>query len=116
MGRELEEILQEFEDTRTSFNTYRSKKEVGKGALLEYQSRFLNLRSELRYMKANLLGEWIKRDDKAATGIKFRIAIAIHEGKYSDEKGDLIYDACTINQAEKFASGSKFHAFGSIHP
>lgn len=105
--RELEEIIEDFENTRTSFRNYRSKKEMNKDTLIEYEHRFLDLSSELRPIKANLLGEWIKRDDKASTAIKGRITVAIHEGEFKDEEGNLIYDECSINQAEKFAAGAQ---------
>lgn len=107
MGKELEEILDDFEKTRLAFSSYRSKKEVVKSALLEYEARFVDLRAELRPHRKFVAAEWQKRDDKAATGIKFRIAIAIHKGEYRDkDTKELIYEKCSINQAEKFASGS----------
>jgi hypothetical protein len=52
-----------------------------------------------------MIKEWTRRDDKAASAIKFRIALAIHEGRFKDEKGKLLYDECSMNMAEKFASG-----------
>lgn len=107
MGRELEEIIEEFNQFRETFNDYRQKKEVNKNTLIEFESRLVDLRADLRPHRKLIAGEWQKRDDKAATGIKFRIAIAIHEGEYKDKKGELIYDPCSINQAEKFASGSE---------
>lgn len=105
--RDLKDVIEDFENIRTSFRNYRSKKEVNKDTLIEYEQRFLDLRADLRPIKAHLLGEWIKRDDKAATAIKGRLTVAIHEGTYTDEEGDLIYDQCSINQAEKFAAGSQ---------
>lgn len=107
MGRKLEEIIEDFENNRISFKAFRDKKELNKATLLEYQARFVDIKAELRPYRKKLLGEVVKRDDKAATAIKFRIAIAIHEGELKDDKGKLIYEKCSINQAEKFASGSK---------
>jgi len=105
--RNLEEILEEFENTRLAFITYRKKGDMKKDALLEYQGRFIDLKAEIRPFKTKLLGETTRRDDKAATAIKFRIAVAIHEGEFKDEEGKLFFEKCSINQAEKFASASK---------
>lgn len=107
MARELEIIIEEFNSFRESFNDYRKKKDVNKDTLIEFEARLVDLRADLRPHRKEVAAEWQKRDDKAATGIKFRIAIAIHEGNFKDDNGELIYDECSINQAEKFASGSK---------
>lgn len=107
MGKELEQVIDDFENLRDAFSSYRKKKEVKKDALIEYEARFVDLRADLRPHRKHVAAEWQKRDDKAATGIKFRIAVAIHEGNFKNDKGELIYDECSINQAEKFASGSQ---------
>lgn len=65
------------------------------------------MRADLRPFRKHAAAEWQKRDDKAATGIKFRIAIAINDGTFLDESKKPVYDCNSINQAEKFASGSK---------
>lgn len=106
MNRDLEEIIEDFQSFRESFEDYRKHKEVNKDTLIEFEARLVSLRADLRPHRKEVAAEWQKRDDKAATGIKFRIAIAIHEGTYVNKAGDLIYDQCSINQAEKFASGS----------
>lgn len=105
MSRKLEEIIEDFENNRISFKAFREKKELNKTTLLEYQARFVDIKAELRPYKVEMVKQWIRRDDKAATAIKFRIAIAIHEGKFKDKEGKLIYDKCSINAAEKYASG-----------
>lgn len=107
MARTLEEIIDDFDAFRVSFNDYRKHKEVLKDTLIEFEARLVDLRADLRPHRKQVAAEWQKRDDKAATGIKFRIAIAIHEGNYTDKEGKLIYEECSINQAEKFASGSQ---------
>lgn len=107
MGRKLDEIIEEFDSLRESFSTFRTRKEVTKDALIEFEFRLVDLRADLRPHRKTVAGSWQKRDDKAATGIKFRIALAIHEGAYKDKDGALMYDKCSINAAEKFASGSK---------
>jgi len=104
--RKLDEIIEDFENNRVSFKVFRDKKELSKNTLLEYQARFVDIKAELRPFKKEMVKQWIRRDDKAATAIKFRIAIAIHKGEFKDGEGKLIYDACSINAAEKFASGS----------
>lgn len=106
MGKELEQIIDDFENLRDAFSSYRKKKEIQKNALIEYEARFVDLRADLRPHRKQLLNEVIKRDDKASSAIKYRIAIAIHEGRFKNDKGELIYDECSINQAEKFAGGS----------
>jgi len=107
MAKSLEEIIEEYDELRKSFRKYTKDSQVKSDNLIEYQSRFTDLKAELRDHKAKVLSQWIRRDDKAATAIKFRIAVAIHEGRFKDEKGNLVYDECTINQAEKYASGSE---------
>ena len=105
MSRPLEDIMQDFEDNRISFKVFRDKKVLNKTTLLEYQARFVDIKAELRPFRVDMVKQWIRRDDKAATAIKFRIAIAIHEGRFKDKEGKLIYESCSISAAEKFASG-----------
>jgi len=105
MSRLLEEIIEDFENNRISFKAFREIKDLNKTTLIEYQARFLDIKAELRPYKVDMVKQWIRRDDKAATAIKFRIAIAIHEGNFKDKEGKLIYEKCSINQAEKYASG-----------
>lgn len=106
MARELDTIIDDFDSFRESFNDYRKHKDVNKNTLIEFESRLVDLRADLRPHRKSAAAEWQKRDDKAATGIKFRIAIAINDGTFTDDKGKPIYDCNSINQAEKFASGS----------
>ena len=80
MERELEDIIQDFENNRLAFQSYRKKSELKKEALLEYQARFIDIKAELRPIKRKMIKQWTRRDDKAATAMKFRIAIAIHKG------------------------------------
>ena len=107
MNRGLDEIIEEFDSFRESFSDYRKRGEQNKDTLVTYEERLVDLRADLRPHRKDVAAEWQKRDDKSATGIKFRIAIAIHRGEYKDENDELIYDECSINQAEKFASGSE---------
>lgn len=112
MSKALDLIIDEFNSFRESFNDYRRNKEVNKDTLIEFEARLVNLRSDLRPHRKFVAAEWQKRDDKAATGIKFRIAIAIAKGTFKNDAGELIYEKCSINQAEKYASGSdKYREF-----
>ena len=107
MEKKLEDILEEYENTRLAFKSYIKNKEIKKEALLEFQNRFVDLKAELRPFEKSVAAEFEKRSDKQATAIKFRIAVAIQNGDFKDEDGKLIYDECSINQAEKYASASE---------
>lgn len=101
MRRSLEEILNDFEDLRGTFRVFIRDSEVNRDALMEFQGRFNDLKADLRPHHAKVSREYSNRDDKSATAIKFRIALAISRGEHED------FDSCSINQAEKLASASK---------
>lgn len=101
MRRNLEEILNDFEDLRGTFRVFIRDSEVNRDALMEFQGRFNDLKADLRPHHAKVSREYSNRDDKSATAIKFRIALAISRGEHED------FDSCSINQAEKLASASK---------
>jgi hypothetical protein len=103
----LDIIIQEYEDLRQSFRNFTKRGDGNKGSLIEFQSSFVDLRADLRHWHAYVAEQMVKRDDKQATAIKFRIAVAISEGDFKDEEGKLIYDKCSITSAEKYASGSQ---------
>jgi hypothetical protein len=105
-NKELEEIIENFESERDSYRIFTNKGDVNKHTLLEFQGRFVDLKSRIRPFKKYLTKQWTRRDDKAATAIKFRIAIAISKGEYKDDEGNLLYEKCSITSAEKYASGS----------
>lgn len=107
MSRELSEILEDYESTRSNFKHFIRNGDYNKSSLLEFQTRFVDLKSDIRPFAKKVAGEYEKRSDKQATAIKFRIAVAIHNGEFKDEEGKLVYDECSINQAEKFASASE---------
>lgn len=106
VNRELIDIISNFELEREAYRAFTSRGDLNKHTLLEFQGRFIDLKAELRHWKKYLTNEWTRRDDKAATAIKFRIAIAISKGEFKDEEGNVIYDKCSITSAEKYASGS----------
>ena len=103
----LEKIIEEFEEERKSFKEFIRSGDGNKNTLLEYQNRFTNLKADLRPYAKKVAKEYEKRSDKQATAIKFRIAVAIHNGDFKDDEGNLIYEDCSINQAEKYASASE---------
>jgi hypothetical protein len=106
-NRKLEEVIVDFETERGSYRNFAKKGDLNKHTLLEFQGRFIDLKSELRFWKTYLTKEWTRRDDKAATAIKFRIAIAISRGEFKDKEGNTPYEKCSITSAEKYASGSQ---------
>jgi len=101
----LQSIIEDYEDTRANYRVLTKRGEIVKDTLLEFQSRFIDLKASLRVYRSHFNKEWIRRDDKAATAIKFRIAVAMTRGEY--ETGDKEDKLPTITNAEKLASGSK---------
>lgn len=103
----LEDIIDNYETTRASYREYLKKSDVNVDTLIEYESRFIELKASLRPIRSIVAKSYEKRSDKQATAIKFRIAVSIHNGTFTDENNNLVYDKCSINQAEKFASASE---------
>jgi len=103
--RPLEEILTEYEELRKSFRNTTKSGSLTKDSLIEFQGRFIDVKADLKYWRVKYTHEWTRRDDKAATAIKFRIAVAMTRGEY--ETGDQETKLPTITNAEKLASGSK---------
>lgn len=107
--RPLEDIIEEYENTRQSFKNFTSKGDSSKDTLLEFQQRFIDLRADLRYWHTKMLSASEMRSDKNATAIKMRIAVSMVRDEYPLEEGETpMYDkAPSISNAEKFAGGSK---------
>jgi hypothetical protein len=103
--RPLEEILTEYEELRKSFRNTTRSGSLTKDSLIEFQGRFIDVKADLKYWRVKYTHEWTRRDDKAATAIKFRIAVAMTRGEYPT--GDEEVKLPTITNAEKLASGSK---------
>lgn len=103
--RPLDEILNEYEELRKSFRNTTKSGSLTKDSLIEFQGRFIDVKADLKYWRVKYTHEWTRRDDKAATAIKFRIAVAMTRGEY--ETGDQETKLPTITNAEKLASGSK---------
>lgn len=104
--RELKDILEEFDNIRKNYRLFTTKGDGNKQTLIEYQGRFVDLKSDLTHWKSHFLNEWTRRDDKAATAIKYRLAGAISRGEYTDHNGKLL-DKCSLSVAEKIAAGTK---------
>lgn len=103
--RPLEDILTDYEELRSSYRNYTKVGDGNKNSLIEFQGRFIDLKADLKFWKVKYTHEWTRRDDKAATAIKFRIAVAMTRGEYPT--GDEEVKLPTITNAEKLASGSK---------
>jgi len=103
--RPLEDILTDYEETRQTYRSFTKIGDGNKNSLIEFQGRFIDLKADLKYWKVKYTHEWTRRDDKAATAIKFRIAVAMTRGEYPT--GDVEIKLPTITNAEKLASGSK---------
>ncbi len=108
MSRPLEDILTEYEEVRGSYRHFTKVGDNNKHTLIEFQGRFIDLKSELRGWRSKIMGEYTLRDEKACTAIKFRIAVAMVRDEYVFEEGEKpMYDrAPAIGNAEKFASAT----------
>ena len=105
--KSLEKIIEYYNDTRESYKNYITRGSVNKDGLIDFQSRFNEIKADLTPWKSKFTNEWVRRDDKSATAIKFRIAVAITNGTYKDADGKPLFEKCTITNAEKYASASK---------
>lgn len=106
--KKLEDIIEEYNELRDSFKNFISRDYTNKDSLLEYQSRFVDLRAELRPWHSKISKEYTRRDDKACTGIKFRIAVAMVRGEYAWDDEKPMYDKLpSISTAEKYASATQ---------
>lgn len=107
--RPLEDIINEFNDIRANFKHFSKNGDNNKNTLLEYQQRFVELRADLREYHTKMIEAATKRDEKACTGIKFRIAVAMVRDEYQWSEGEKpMYDKPpAIGNAEKFASASR---------
>lgn len=103
----LEEIIEDFNLTRETFHNYTATGEIKKDSLNTLQERFVKIKSDLTYWKAKLTNSWTRFDDKASTAIKYRIAIAISRGEFTDVGATEPMSKCVLSQAEKLAAGSQ---------
>ena len=107
--RALEEIIEEYENTRQSFKNFTSVGDANKDTLLEYQQRFLDLKADLRPWHTKMMHVAEMRSDKSATAIKMRIAVAMVKDEFTFEENEKpMYDkAPSISNADKFAAATK---------
>lgn len=107
--RPLEQIIEEYENTRQSFKNFTNVGDANKDTLLEYQQRFLDLKADLRPWHTKLMHASEMRSDKSATAIKMRIAVCMVKDEYNfteDEKP--MYDKPpSISNADKYAAATK---------
>jgi len=109
MIRPLEEIITEFYEIKDNFKNFSLTGDNNKETLLEFQHRFVDLKSDLRYWHTKMLNASEMRSDKGATAIKMRIAVAMVRDEYVWSEGEKpMYDkAPAISNAEKFAAATK---------
>jgi hypothetical protein len=107
--RPLEEIITDYEETRGSFRNFTKVGDANKDTLLEYQQRFLDLKSDLRPWHTQMMHASEMRSDKGATAIKMRIAISMVKDEFVFEEGETpMYEKNpTITNADKFAAATK---------
>lgn len=107
--RPLEEIIEEYENTRQSFNNFTKVGDANKDTLLEYQQRFLGLKSDLRPWHTKMMHASEMRSDKSATAIKMRIAVAMVRDEFEFEEGEkpMYEKAPSISTADKYAAATK---------
>lgn len=107
--RPLEEILEEYENTRQSFNNFTKVGDANKDTLLEYQQRFINLKADLRPWHTKMMYASEMRSDKSATAIKMRIAVAMVKDEFEFQEGEkpMYEKAPSITNADKFAAATK---------
>lgn len=104
----LEEIIQEYEDLRENYRSFSKNGDYSRDALLEYQQRFIDLKSDLRPYHTQVLAEAERRSDKASTAIKYRISTAMMRDEYEFEDEPVLYEVPpTITHADKYAAASK---------
>jgi len=101
----LDEIIEDFNSQRDVFNQFVSRGDDNKETLLEFLNRFINIKADLRPYHTEFAKKWSMFDDKSATAIKFRLAVAMVKGEYKSEN-PMFEKAPTITNAEKYASGS----------
>lgn len=107
--RPLEDILEEYENTRQSFSNFTKVGDSNKDTLLEYQQRFLDLKADLRPWHTKMMHAAEMRSDKSATAIKMRIAVAMVKDEYTfaENEKPMYEKAPSITNADKFAAATR---------
>lgn len=107
--KELKEILEDYESLRENFRNFTKVGDSGKDKLLEYQQRFLDLKSDLRPWHTKTMHASEMRSDKQATAIKMRIAVSMIRGEYVFAEGEkpMYEKPPTMSVADKYAAATK---------
>ncbi len=107
--RDLQEIINDYEELRSSFSSSNRNGSINKEALLEFQHKFIDLKADLRDWHTKMLHFAENRSDKGATAIKMRIAISMVKGQYTFKDGETpMYEkAPSISNADKFAAATE---------
>lgn len=105
--RPIEDILEEYNTVRETFHNYTSVGEIKKESLNVLQEKFVSLKADLTEWKAKFTNNWTRHDDKSATAIKYRIAVAISRGEFTDKGDTEPMPKTTLSMAEKLAAGCK---------
>ena len=97
----LEDILQAFDDLKLSFRHHTNHGDMtNKNALIEFQGKFIDLKTEIRPHKNSIYREFRKRTDKNATAIKARIANAIANCTFEE------FEKASFSKARELAAAS----------
>lgn len=107
--RPLEEIIEEYDNTRRSFKNFTNVGDSNKDTLLGYQQRFLDLKADLRPWHTKMMHASEMRSDKGATAIKMRIAVAMVKDEYifAENEKPMYEKPPTISNADKYAAATK---------
>jgi hypothetical protein len=107
--KQIEDIIEEYNNTRQSFKNFTSVGDSNKDTLLEYQQRFLDLKADLRPWHTKMMSYAEARSDKGATAIKMRIAIAMVKDEYifAENEKPMYEKPPTISNADKYAAATK---------
>jgi len=105
----LVEIIEEYESVRQSFKTFTNVGDANKETLLEYQQRFLDLKSDLRPWHTKMMHASEMRSDKSATAVKMRISCSMIKDEYVFSEGEkpMYEKPPTITNADKYAAATK---------
>lgn len=107
--RKLEDIIEDYENSRIAFKTFSSSGDSNKDTLLEFQHRFVELKADLRYWHTKMLNASEMRSDKGATAVKMRLACAMIKGEYVFKDGETpMYEKLpTMTNADKYAAATR---------
>lgn len=107
--RPLLEIIEDFENTRSSFKSFCNTGDNNKDTLLEFQHRFVDLKCDLRPWHTKMLKASENHSDKGATAIKMRICVSMVKGEYKFAEGETpMYEKPpSISNGDKYAGASK---------